>query len=151
MFKYSTMNQEIRHKQVEEQHYRLRHLNTGRLVIDQEIEYKGIKIRTLGLSPHCVVNNIKEFSEKQFDMVTKQLDDIDELGEFHIEGKHGKPIAGAPISYEDLDQRSRFKIISTSPSLDPRIKVNSCVQIQHVMTETFLSYKSTTSFAAQNV
>jgi len=32
--------------------YRLRHLNTGRLVIDQEICYNGVQIKTLGLSPH---------------------------------------------------------------------------------------------------
>ena len=36
-------------------------------------------------------------------------------------------IGDSPIDYEDLDRRSRFKIISTSPSLDKRIKKNSCV------------------------
>ena len=37
---------------VEEIHYRLRHLNTGRLVINQEISFNGISLLTLGLSPH---------------------------------------------------------------------------------------------------
>ena len=46
----------------------------------------------------------------------------------------------APKTYADIDKRSRFRIISTSPSLDPRIKTNSCVQIQHVASEMYLSY-----------
>ena len=32
--------------------FRLRHLNTGRLVTVQEITYNGTKITTLGLAPH---------------------------------------------------------------------------------------------------
>lgn len=52
----------------------------------------------------------------------------------------------SPGSPEALDQRSRFRIISTSPSLDTRIKQNSCVQIQHVATEMYLSYETSTSF-----
>ena len=48
----------------EELQYRLRHFNTGRLVIDQEIEYNGEKLRTLGLAPHLVALNMANLSEK---------------------------------------------------------------------------------------
>lgn len=44
--------------------YRLRHLNTGWLVIDQEIEVEGVKMRTLGLGPHVRIKNLSFFSEK---------------------------------------------------------------------------------------
>jgi len=44
--------------------YRLRHLNTGRLVIDKEIEVDGVKIRTLCLGPHVRIKNLPFFSEK---------------------------------------------------------------------------------------
>ena len=47
--------------------YRLRHLNTGRLVIDQEIFYDGIRMRTLGLAPHLQASNLEKLSEKQVD------------------------------------------------------------------------------------
>ena len=33
-------------------HYRLRHLNTGRLVVFQEFEHLGQKLRTVGLTEH---------------------------------------------------------------------------------------------------
>jgi hypothetical protein len=48
----------------DEIHYRLRHINTGRLVIDQEILYNGIKLRTLGLSPHLLAKNLRDLSDK---------------------------------------------------------------------------------------
>jgi hypothetical protein len=50
-------------------HYRLRHLNTGRLVIDQEIDINGIKIRTLGLAPHLVAKNLPNLSDKLVESV----------------------------------------------------------------------------------
>ena len=55
---------------------------------------------------------------------------------------------GSPQTYAELDRRSRFRIISTSPSLDARIKANSCVQIQHVASERYLSYETKTTFQA---
>jgi hypothetical protein len=55
--------------------YRLRHLNTGRLVIDQEIIYNGIKIRTLGLAPHLVIEDLAKFSEKSIDAAQQDLED----------------------------------------------------------------------------
>ena len=54
--------------------------------------------------------------------------------------------ASSPQDYAEMDRRSRFSIISTSPSLDPRIKVQSCVQIQHCACEMYLSYQSMTTF-----
>ena len=47
-----------------ESQYRLRHLNTGRLVIDKEIVLNGLKMRTLGLAPHLVAKNLANLSEK---------------------------------------------------------------------------------------
>jgi len=53
----------------------------------------------------------------------------------------------APKTMAELDQRSRFRIISTNPSLDPRIKSFSCVQIEHIATEMFLFYETRSMFA----
>lgn len=47
----------------------------------------------------------------------------------------------------ELDQRSRFRIISTNPSLDPRIKSFSCVQLEHVASEMYLAYETRSMFA----
>ena len=44
-------------------------MNTGRLVVDQEISYNGIKMRTLGLAPHLVAKNLAQVSNKQMDTV----------------------------------------------------------------------------------
>jgi hypothetical protein len=49
----------------------------------------------------------------------------------------------SPQNYEELDVRSRFRLISTSPSLDDRIKNSSCIQIQHVASEMYFSYQTT--------
>ena len=51
----------------------------------------------------------------------------------------------SPQNYQELDLRSRFRLISTSPSLDNRIKQNSCIQIQHVKSEMYLSYQTSVS------
>lgn len=40
--------------------YRLRHLNTGRLVRIQEVTIRGKKITSLGLSDHITENNVKD-------------------------------------------------------------------------------------------
>lgn len=125
----------------EEIMYRLRHLNTGRLVIDQEIVYNGIKIRTLGLAPHLIIEDLSKFSEKSIEAAQQDLEDQDHPSKFKI-----KDPGVALSTYAEIDRRSRFRIISTSPSLDTRIKINSCLQIQHVATEMFLSYETTTQF-----
>lgn len=151
VFKYSTAKAENllpEKSEKNEQHYRLRHLNTGRLIIDQEIEYQGIKIRTIGLSPHLVIKSLVDrFSEKNFDkegLVLKSLDELENFSNFEIENIEN--CDSTPIDYEDLDRRSRFRIFSTSPSLDTRIVRNSCVQIQHVMTDMYITYKEETVF-----
>jgi len=82
-------------------------------------------------------------SDKQVEVVQNELKEMDYPNSFGLE----QVAPGSPKDYEDLDRRSRFRIISTSPSLDPRIKASSCVQIQHVATEMYLSYETMTSFA----
>jgi len=77
-----------------------------------------------------------------------KLDNADEFVQYDKEGNEynlspdGKP----GNTYKSLDKKSRFRIISTSPSLDDRIKANSCVQIQHVESEMFLSYDTKAIF-----
>jgi hypothetical protein len=111
--------------QGDEVHYRLRHLNTGRLVIDQEIDINGITMRTLGLAPHLVAKNLHNLSDKLVESVGIDLKELGNPNNYIVE----KDVDGFPKNYEELDKRSRFRIITTSPSLDTRIKSNSCVQI----------------------
>ena len=72
MFNFSSLTDDSSllpfHKE-KENFYRLRHLNTGRLVIDQEINYNGTNIITLGLSPHCEIQNLERYSEKNIDSI----------------------------------------------------------------------------------
>lgn len=125
-------------EQKDDVHYRFRHINTGRLVIDQEIEQERGSIRTLGLSPHLVPKNLKALSDHFCDGCAEELDRLNDTSNFDIDRGHQS--AYAPRTYDEIDVRSRFRIISTSPSLDPRIKTNSCVQIQHVESGFYLSY-----------
>ena len=122
----------------EEIHYRLRHLNTGRLVIDQEVQMNNLTMRTLGLCPHVVLNNLSSYSERLIDGIQDEMSRIDNDDSFEVL----KEIDGKKCDYKFIDERSRFRIISTSPSLDDRIKSHSCVQIQHVKSEMFLSYET---------
>jgi hypothetical protein len=80
-----------------------------------------MKMRTLGLSPHLIAKNIGNLSEKHVEMPgTKvEIDQFDATENYMLESIS----EGSPANYTDLD------IISTSPSLDQRIKSNSCVQI----------------------
>jgi hypothetical protein len=82
-------------------------------------------MRTLGLSPHLVAKNLAQLSEKQVESVQQDLKDLDVATNYKVIDW----AEGSPDNYADLDRRSRFRIISTSPSLDTRIKSNSCVQI----------------------
>ena len=60
-----------------------------------------------------------------------------------------KEVDGKKLDYKYIDERSRFRIISTSrQGLDDRIKSNSCVQIQHVKSDMFLSYEKKAMFAS---
>jgi hypothetical protein len=94
-------------------------------VIDQEILYNGINMRTLGLSPHLTAKNLAQLSDKQFDGAQEEIKLLDNPTNYEMEAIED----GTPKNYEELDLRSRFRIISTSPSVDPRIKAHSCVQI----------------------
>lgn len=131
-------------KQGEEVHYRFRHLNTGRLIIDQEIEQAMGKMRTLGLSPHLCAKNLSSLSDKFCEQLAAELKELSNNANYDLDKGH--EAAYAPKDYAEIDKRSRFRIISTSPSLDPRIKTNSCVQIQHVATEMYLSYATKGTF-----
>lgn len=86
-------------KKEEEIHYRLRHLNTGRLVIDQEIQYNGITMRTLGLSPHLVLRNLGNYSERSIDLIQQEMQCLDDAESFAIEDY----AEGKPRDYADLD------------------------------------------------
>lgn len=151
VFKYSKLVKENdladsgKTKSTQEQEYRFRHVNTGRIMVDQEITFDGFKIRTLGLSPHIGIGRLAFFSDKHFELVKHEIEHLDEPENFVME----ELLGGTPTSYDELDQRSRFRIISTSPSLDTRIKTNSCVQIQHIQSEMFLSYAQRISFAGK--
>jgi hypothetical protein len=72
-------------KKEEEIHYRLRHLNTGRLVIDQEVVYNGITMRTLGLCPHLIINNLGKYSEKSMDTMQTEFGQLDQASSFGME------------------------------------------------------------------
>lgn len=113
----------LKNKITEETHYRLRHLNTGRLVIDQEIEWKGIKIRTLGLAPHLEAKCLSTVQDRHIDGIANDMKNFDHPENFQPEDLSPK----APKTFEEIERRSRFRIISTSPSLDQRIISNSCV------------------------
>ena len=107
------------------------------MVIDQELDMNGIKMRTLGLAPHLVAKNLHNLSDKLVESVAIDLKELSNPDNYVVE----KDVEGYPKNYEELDRRSRFRIITTSPSLDTRIKSNSCVQIQHVNSEMYLSYE----------
>jgi hypothetical protein len=94
-------------------------------VVDQDITYNGIKLKTLGLSPHIVARNLDKLSDKSLEHCKDDFNVFDTPNNFTVENYTD----GTPVNYEDLDLRSRFSIVSTSPSLDSRIRSNSCVQI----------------------
>ena len=79
----------------------------------------------MGLSPHLVIKDVqKVYSEESLDLIKEKIPgglkqiDVDQIVMDEIMGD-------SPVNYEDVDRRSRFRIISTSPSLDKRIKKNS--------------------------
>ena len=100
-------------------------MNTGRLVVDQSINVNGVKMKTLGLGPHLIMKNLGKISDKNCDSIGPELMQLNDHDNYAVEDY----AETSPKDYAELDRRSRFSIISTSPSLDPRIKVQSCVQI----------------------
>jgi hypothetical protein len=92
-------------------HFRLRHLNTGRLVVMQEIEHSGQKMLTVGLSEHLGVDisiHSKGLSSKC--LLTTNNQEYMQL----------------------LEENSIFRLVSTGVDMESGIASNTSVQIQHV-------------------
>jgi hypothetical protein len=111
-------------------------------VIDQEIEVGGNLVRTLGLAPPMEFTDLASLSERQIESVKIPLKTLDQAKFYKMTSSSPE----CPKDYYELDRRSRFRIISTSPSLDTRIQSNSCVQIQHVASEMYLSNDTRSQF-----
>ena len=75
-------------------------------------------MRTLGLGPHVIIKNLANFSEKLIEKLGPEMKEIEILNGYIIEDMQTD---SSPKNMEELDQRSRFRIISTNPSMDPRI------------------------------
>jgi hypothetical protein len=79
------------------------------------------------------MSNLTNFSDRLFnnDEVYQELKRVDAKGEFDFKSTFATlPEASrvrCPQTYKELDERSRFRIVSTSPNLDTRITTNSCV------------------------
>ena len=78
--------------------YRLRHLNTGRLVVDQEIEVEGVKMRTLGLGTQVRIKNLSFFSEKTVEQVSQELKELENIEAYYLE------VLETPISPKNLEE-----------------------------------------------
>jgi hypothetical protein len=86
---------------------------------------QGGRMRTLGLSPHFCLKNLEALSDRVCESVTDEIKKAQDPSYYELD--RAKEVSYAPKTYEEIDYRSRFRIISTSPSLNPRITVNSCV------------------------
>ena len=95
--------------------YRLRHLNTGRLVTVQEITYGGEKIVTLGLAEHLSLKPKKN--------PAKPGDNYE--------------LADQALKIKQLEENTLFMFVPTNVDDDSRIKNSSCAKIQHVKTSNF--------------
>ena len=62
-----------------------------------------------------MIKDVSDFNEKPIDVAQKDVDELDQREERFIPDEQ---LPGAPTSYAELDYRSRFRIVSTSPSLD---------------------------------
>lgn len=104
--------------------FRLRHLNTGRLVSVQDITYNGQRITTLGLAPHLNLEpNLNP-----------------------IKGQDAYKIAMRAEKVKELEESTLFSFISTNVDNDSRIKNFACVKIQHVKSQLYLSMKKKALF-----
>jgi hypothetical protein len=74
-------------------------------------------MRTLGLAPHLVPNCLSSVSGRPVESVKHLLKALDDPRSYLLD----KVSPTGPKNYEEIDRRSRFRIIQTSPSLDPRI------------------------------
>lgn len=100
-------------------HFRLRHLNTGRLIVMQELNRGDQKILTVGLSEHLTV-------------------DIS----IHSKGLSSKCLltSNNPDYMESLEENSVFRLVSTGVDMESGITSNTSVQIQHVASRRFLQH-----------
>lgn len=87
--------------------FRLRHLNTGRLVHVQELTYENRLIRTTGLQEHLEVEFIK--------IVDTQRKRVREIR------------AKDPKQLEILEDNSTLRLVSTGVDIDNRIRSETSV------------------------
>lgn len=92
-------------------YFRLRHMNTGRLVVMQEIPYENETITSVGLSEHLGVSIDSNLARGKVRCVLTCMDD-----EY----------------LEKLETNSIFRLISTGVDMDSGISAMTSVQIQHV-------------------
>ena len=100
--------------------FRLRHLNTGRLVVAQEVTFHGKSIKTVGLEQHYPVTVTVKREEGKFERVESPID---------------------KYQRQDIDQVARnslFRLVSTGVDIDNRIRPATSVQIQHVESQGFI-------------
>eukprot|EP00347_Sterkiella_histriomuscorum_P021853 403332539 len=109
--------------------YRIRHLNTGRLVCAQEITFEGQKVMTLGLCKHLDLR--------------KQTRDPNQSFSKH---KFQEYIIDNQDQMKQDDQNTLFRITSTNSEEDKTLKNNICVKIQHVSTGLYLSVRKKSIF-----
>ena len=104
--------------------YRLRHLNTGRLVTVQEITYNGEKVVTLGLAEHLTL---------------KDKANVAKAGDSY-------EIDATAEKIKAIEENTLFMFVPTNVDDDSRIKNSSCAKIQHVkssnLIKTNLSYRA---------
>lgn len=100
--------------------FRLRHLNTGRLVVAQDFFHMGKNIKTVGLCEHYPVTVEVERFESKTDKVSMPIN----------------PQQRAEISR--MAHNSLFRLVSTGVDIDNRIRCQTSVQIQHVESKGFL-------------
>ena len=95
-------------------YFRLRHLNTGRLVVMQEIPYEQETLNSVGLSEHLGVS----------------------INSTTVRGKVKCMLTCTDDEYmEKLENNSIFRLISTGVDMDSGISAMTSVQIQHVASQ----------------
>ena len=95
-------------------HFRLRHLNTGRLVVMQQFlpanpELKGTSVKTVGLSEHYPNDIAQKRRDSGKDKVSMPLS------------------PEQSISVEKMESNSIFRLVSTGVDADNRIRARTSV------------------------
>jgi len=60
-------------------------MNTGRLIVDQDIDVNGVKMKTLGLGPHLIMKNLGKISDKSCDSVAPDLIQLNDHDNYAVE------------------------------------------------------------------